>query len=106
MIAAALLLPLIVLAGEGCPLLFVEDNDIFFSTTFRTTSGFFGGEGATEAVDAVDFTDARDGERFAAAGLNLPDSATDDGRFVLVVVELIEAVDGTLGLEIVTFPVV
>src|ERR1700727_1001860 len=44
MMAAALLLPLIVLADEGCPLLFVEDNDVFFSTTFRTTSGFFGEE--------------------------------------------------------------
>jgi len=103
--AAALLLPLIVLTDEGCPLLFVEDNDVFFSTTFRTTSGFFGEEG-DGGGRCGRFHRRQRRKHFATAGLNFPDSATDDGRFVLAVVELIEAVDGTPGLEIVALPVV
>lgn len=128
--ASALLLPLTVLAADddddddawlllfGVVGVIVEGTDVF-STTFRTTSGFFATvDGVTTVVlvpDAVDFTDAIDGDRFATAGLNFSESGvppiTEDvegGRFVfaVAVVEAIEdAVDGTLGLEIVIFPI-
>jgi hypothetical protein len=115
-IAAALFLPLIVLAGEGGGILFLlaEKSGVFFSAaTLRTTTGFFGGRGTIEdVVDIFDFTEAMDGERFGTTGANFADSgvlvlvvAVDDGRFVLGVMEVAEAVDGTLGLEIVTFPI-
>ena len=115
-IAAALLLPLIVLAGDGGTWFFIR---FFFSAaaaTFRPTTGFFGGEGAIEdVVDIFDLTEAIDGERFGTAALNFPESGVDvllttddDGRFVLgvvIVMEVTEAVDGTLGLEMVIFPI-
>ena len=97
-------------------MLLAEDSGAFFSATLRPTTGFFGGEGVADLVDIFDLTEAIDGERFAIPGLNFPDSGVagggsealemdDAGRFVLAVVELIEAVDGTLGLEIVILPV-
>jgi len=129
--ASALFLPLIVLAADagddGWPLLFpAKDSGLFASPTFRIGPSFFGGGGGegvttTEAVvDAVDFTDAIDGDRFATPGANLSTSgvegplalpvveaATEGGRFVLAVavVEATEDVDGTLGLLIIVLPV-
>jgi hypothetical protein len=94
--AAALHLPLIVLAGEGCPLLHHFPHHRRFLRRGRCDGGGRSGR----------FHRRQRREHFATAGLNFPDSAADDGRFVLAVVELIEAVDGTLGLEIIALPVV
>ena len=67
------------------------------------------GEGATDVVDIVDLTDTIDDEHFGTAGFDSPNSgtpapapailaATEDSCFILVtIVELIQAVDGTLG---------
>jgi hypothetical protein len=98
-IAAALLLPLIVLAGDGGGIL-AEESGVFFPTpTFCPTTSFFGGKGTIEdVVNIFDFTDAIDGECFSTAGANFPDSGVlvlvvvvDNSCFILGVMEVTEA---------------
>lgn len=99
-------MPLIVPAGEGCPLLLAVDNGRFSADppNFLTTVFF---DGVTDVEDMVDLTEAIDGDLFPAidATLFLADSGVleaIDGRFILGVAD---GVDGTLGRVMVTLPV-
>jgi len=103
MMAAALPLPLIVLAGDGWPLLLDERYGLLSGVTLRITV-FFGGV-LIDATDATDFKDAKDGERFATVEFAFVDSLAGDGLFVLGVMEAAEGPERILDLVIVTFPV-
>ena len=105
MIEVALVLPLIVLAGEGTPLFLAMDKGLFSADppTFLTTIFF---DGVTDVEDTVDLTEAIDGDLFAAAEtvLFLADSGVlpaTDGRLVLGDTD---EVDGTLDRVMVALP--
>ena len=105
-IELALVLPLIVLAGEGTPLFLARDKGLFSADTltFLTTIFF---DGVTDVEETVDLTEAIDGDLFAPVGtvLFLADSgvlAATDGRFIFTDTD---GVDGTLGRVMVTLSV-
>ena len=105
-IELALVLPLIVLAGDGTPLFLARDKGLFSADplTFLTTIFF---DGVTDVEDTVDLTEAIDGDIFAPVGtvLFLADSgvlAATDGHFIFTDTN---GVDGTLGRVMVTLSV-
>lgn len=98
---AAFPFPLIVLAGDGWPLLLLDRCVLLSGVTLRTTVFFWGV--LIDAIDATDFKDAKDGERFAMEEFTFVDSVVGDERFIFAV-EVAEGPESILVLVTVTFP--